>query len=83
MLLKVCHRLAVDLHHLQRTWLLHQILRHHTHARAYFEHRQVSIGFIHCISDTLGDIQVSQEVLAEIFLGSYLFHGPKITKNKS
>ena len=83
MLLKVCHRLAVDLHHLQRTWLLHQILRHHTHARTYFEHRQIGIRFIHRVSDTLGDIQVSQEVLAEIFLGSYLFHGPKITKNKS
>lgn len=83
MLLKVCHRLAVNLHHLQRTWLLHQILRHHTHARTDFEHWQIGIRFIHRVSDTLGDIQVSQEVLAEIFLGSYLFHGPKITKNKS
>ena len=83
MLLKVCHRLAVDLHHLQRTWLLHQILRHHSHTRTDFEHWQIGIRFIHRVSDTLGDIQVSQEVLAEIFLGSYLFHGPKITKNKS
>ena len=79
MLLKICHRLAVDLHNLQRTWLLHQILRHHTHARAYFKHRQVGKGFIHRIGYSLGDIQVSQEVLAEIFLGSYLFHGCKGT----
>ena len=61
MLLKICHRLAVDLHHLQRARLLHQILRHHTHARTYFEYWQIGIRFIHRVSDTLGDIQVSQE----------------------
>ena len=83
MLLKVSHALTIDLHHLQRTGLLHQILGHHTHTGTYLEHGQISIGFIHRIGYSLRDTQVGQEVLAEIFLGSYLFHGPKITKNKS
>ena len=79
MLLKVCHRLAIDLHHLQRTRLFYQILGHHSHSGTYLEYGKISKGLIDGIGYSLGDTQVSQEVLAEIFLRAYLFHGCKGT----
>ena len=79
MLLQIGHRLTIDLDHFQRTRLLDQILRHHTHTWPYLENRQFGKGFIHGVGNAPGDIKVSQEVLAEIFLGSYLFHGCKGT----
>ena len=80
--MEICHRLTVDLDDLQRTGLLNQILGHHTHARTYLEHREFVKGFIDGIGNSLGDTQVGQEVLAEIFLGAYLFHGCKDTKKE-
>ena len=43
------------------------------------EHGDVGTG-IDGIGNALGDIQVGQEVLTEIFLRSNLFHGGKIKK---
>ena len=79
MLLKVCHRLAIDFDHLQRTGLLDQILGHHSHTRTNFEHGKFGKGLVDGIGYSLGDTQIGQEVLAEIFLRAYLFHGCKDT----
>ena len=79
MLLKVCHRLAIDFDHLQRTRLFYQILGHHPHAGTNLEHWKIGKGFVDGIGYSLGDTQVSQEVLTEIFLRAYLFHGCKDT----
>ena len=78
MLLKVSHTLTVDLNHLQGTWLLHEILGHHTHTRTYLEHGQIGKRFIHRIGYSLRDTQVSQEVLTEILFGSNLLHNAKV-----
>ena len=82
MLLKVCHRLTIDLDHFQRTGFLDQILGHHTHAGTYLEHGEIGKGLIYRIGNSLGDTQIGQEVLAEIFLRAYLFHGCKDTKKE-
>ena len=63
MLLKICHRLTVDLDNLKWARFLNKILSHNTHAWTYFEHRKVGTG-IYGIGYRLGDIQVGQEVLA-------------------
>ena len=63
MLLKICHRLTVDLDDLKWARFLNKILSHDAHARPYFEHRKVGTG-IYGIGYRLGDIQVGQEVLA-------------------
>ena len=76
---EIGHRFAVNLHHLQWTRFLHQILRHDTHARAYLQNGQVSIWLIHGIGNALSYRQVSQEVLTQIFLWTYLFHACKVT----
>ena len=78
MLLKIGYRLTVDLHDLERTWLLNQVLGHDTHSRPHFQHGNLRAG-IYRIGYRLGDIQVSQEMLTKVFLGSNLFHGGKIT----
>ena len=83
MLLKVCHRLAIDLHHLQRTGLFYQILGHHSHTGTYLKYGEIGKGLIDGIGYSLGDTQVSQEVLAEILLRSYLLHlGDKGTNKR-
>ena len=79
MFLQICHRLTVDLHNLQRTGLLYQILGHHTHAWSHFQDWQVRIGFIHGVRNTAGNVEVSQKMLAEVLLGSHLLHGCKDT----
>jgi len=54
-------------------------LRHHTHAWAYLQHRNIRTG-IYRIGYTAGYCEVSQEMLTEVLLGSYLLHGDKIKK---
>ena len=81
MLLKIGHRLTVDLHYLERPWLLNEKLRHHAHTWSYFENGDFRTG-IYGIGYRLGNIQVGQEMLTEVLLGSYLFHGCKININR-
>ena len=81
--LQISNALAVNLHHLQRSGLSHQILRHHTHAWAYFEHRQVAIRLVHRISYALGNVQVNKEVLTEVLFRSYLLHACKVSANRA
>ena len=73
MLLKISHRLTVDLHHLERARFLNEKLRHHTHTWTNLQDRQFWTG-VHSIGYRLGDIQVSQKMLTKILLGSYLLH---------
>jgi len=80
-LLQILYTLAVDLDYLEGTGLLYQILGHDTHARTNLQHWDVGTG-IDGIGNALGDIQVGQEVLTEIFLGSNLFHGYKGTNKR-
>ena len=78
-LLKISHTLAVNLYHLEWTRFFNQILRHNTHTRTNLEYRNLRTS-IYCISDALGYIQVSQEVLTQIFLRTNLFHAAKIVE---
>ena len=83
MLLKVCHTLTIDLHDLERTRFLHEILGHDTHARPHLKYWEIGKRLVYRISDSLCDTQVSQEVLAEILLRSYLLHlGDKGTNKR-
>ncbi len=52
---QVGHGLEVQLHDFQRTGLAHQVLRHHSHAGSYLQHRQVRTG-IYGVRNTLGDV---------------------------
>jgi uncharacterized protein (TIRG00374 family) len=80
-LFEVSHTLTIDLHHLQRTWFLYEILSHDTHTRTDLQHREVIIRLIYRICNPLCDIQVSKEMLTQVLLWSYLFHsGCKDTK---
>lgn len=78
MLLKISHAFTVDLYNLKRTRFLNEILGHDTHARSYLQHGKFRTS-IHRIGYRLGNVQVSQKMLAEVLLRSYLFHlGAKI-----
>lgn len=80
-LFEVSHTLTIDLHHLQRTWFLYEILSHDTHTRTDLQHREVTIRLIYRICNPLCDIQVSEKMLTQVLLWSYLFHsGCKDTK---
>ena len=74
MLLQIRHTLTIDLHHLEWARLLHEILGHDTHAWSHLKYRKIGKRLVYSISYSLGDTQVSQEVLAEILLRSYLLH---------
>ena len=78
MFLQVSHRLTIDLNNLERPGLLYEKLGHHPHSGANLQDRYFRT-CINRIGYLLGDIQVGQEVLAEILLGSNLFHGCKDT----
>ena len=73
MLLKIGHRLTVDLDHFEGAWLLNKELGHHTHTRTNFQNRNVWT-CINGIGYLFSDIQIGQEVLTEILLRTYLFH---------
>lgn len=77
MLLKIGHRLTVDLYHLEWTRLLNKELGHHTHTRTHFQNGKVRT-CINGIGYLLSDIQVGQEVLTEILFGSNLLHNAKV-----
>ena len=54
-------------------WFGKELLCEHTHTRPYLEDGNIWTG-INRIGDGFGYIEVGQEMLAEIFLGSYAFH---------
>jgi hypothetical protein len=78
-LLQIGYTLAVNLYNLEWAGLLYQILSHYSHSGTNLKHRYVRTS-IHRVGDALSYIQISQEVLTEIFLRSNLFHGGKDTK---
>ena len=78
MLLQICHRLTVDLNDLEGARLLNEELGHHTHTWSYFQDRKIRTR-VNCIGNLLGDVQISQEMLTQIFLRSYLLHADKGT----
>ena len=78
MLTKIGHRLTVDFHHLEGTGFLHEILGHNTHTRSYLQYRKIRTS-INGIRNGLGNIQISEKMLAEILLRTYLFHADKGT----
>ena len=75
-LLQIGHTLAVYLYNLEWAGLLY--LSHYSHSGANLKHRYVRTS-IHRVGDALSYVQISQEVLTEIFLRSNLFHGGKVT----
>ena len=80
---EISHTLTVDLNDLERTRLFREILRHHTHTRAYLEDGQLRIGLIHRVSDPLGDAQIGQKMLTKILFRSYLLHFAAKVINKN
>ena len=73
-LFEVCHRLAV---YLDRgkvdIWIFEEKLSKHTHTRSDFDGSARGDG----LSNSAGDVQVRQEVLAKKFFGVYLLHCPR------
>ena len=83
MLLQIRHTLTINLHHLEWARLLHEILGHDTHAWSHLKYWEIGKRLVYSICYSLGDTQVSQEVLAEILLRSYLLHlGDKGTNKR-
>ena len=68
---EVGYRFAIEFDYLQVAALLNKKLREHTHTGAYFKHRQLAVG-VQRVSDALGDGQVGEEVLTQVFLGTHL-----------
>jgi hypothetical protein len=77
-LLQIRHRLTIDLNHLEGARLLYEELGHHTHTWSYFQDWKIRTG-VNCIGNLLGDVQISQKMLTQIFLRSYLLHADKGT----
>ncbi len=70
---EVFHRFRVYFHDLYRSGFLDEILRQHTHSRAYFQYRYLRT-CVYGVCYALGYAQIGQKMLAEILLWSYLFH---------
>ena len=68
---QVGYRFAIKFDDFQVAALLNKKLREHTHTGAYFKHRQLAVG-VQRVSDALGNGQVGEEVLTQVFLGSHL-----------
>ena len=65
--------LSVYLHDAYLTLLGYEKLREHAHTRAYLKYGEPGTS-IHRVGNTSCNIEVCQEVLSEMFLGSYRFH---------
>ena len=72
-LVKIGHRLRVDFHSFYRSWFLYKILGEHTHTRTNLEYGQIRTS-VYRIGYSLGNTEVSKEMLTQIFLWLYCFH---------
>ena len=74
------HRLAVELHSLQRPAALHQVFGEHTHARAYLHYRQTAplarllrqLGFGYALGYAPRYPFIVEEMLPQRLLRSYI-----------
>ena len=65
--------LRVDFHGLYLARLLYKILREHTHTWPNFQNGDAGTG-VNRVGYAAGDVQVGQEVLAQILFRLYLLH---------
>ena len=77
---EVLHTFVVNLHNLHLPRLLHQELRHHTHARPYFQYGQVR-ACVYGVGNVAGYAQVGQKVLSQELFRLNGSHSPYLFVN--